>query len=188
MERAMLTIWKVSKGIFSDLTKASRLLVIVVPVAALVVGAIVWARPTVSGDEVAAIAAVPLLISYMMIRGVMWAASRIPDATDEERKAFEQGQKEHPPQLSISGTLAIAFVLGVWWVVTGSLSAVAYWGLGLNVAFSAVVSSIKWTLLVVSTAAVLICLTTLCRTWLLKIAKFSHDVFDDPFSFFHGRA
>lgn len=186
----MLTLWKTSKGIFFDLTRASRLLVIVVPVAVLVVGAIAWARPAISGDELATIAAVPLLISYLMIRGVMWAASRIPEATDEQRKAFEQRQKEHPPQvsISISRTLAIAFVLGMWWVVTGSLSAVAYWGLGLNVAFSAVISSIKWTLLVVSTTAVLICLMTLCKAWLLKIAKFSHDVFDDPFSFFHGRA
>jgi len=125
-----------------------------------------------------------------MVRTIMWLASGIPDATAEDVQAFDERRHQHPPQFSIEipGALVVAFVLGMWWLAAGSLSAGAYWSLGLSRAFAVTVSSLKWTCLVVALAAVVICFITLCESWLLKIAKFFHDAFDDPFSFFHGRA
>jgi hypothetical protein len=186
-----MTSRKIGSRIFSDLLRGSRLALIVIPISIIAVLGVFWANKTASGDEIAATAAVPLLVSYLMIRGIMWAASGIPDLTDEEKKALEQRRASEPaPMLTIdiSAMLAAAFVLGMWWVVAGSISAGVYWALGLNRAFYAAVASVKWTLFVVGGSAVMICLSMLCRAWLVKIARFSHGVFNDPLSFFHGRA
>lgn len=186
----MLTLKRISSEIFSDLTRAVRLLKIVVPASVAVVGAIAFANRTATGDEITATAVVPLIFSYLMVRAIMWLASGIPEATEEEKLAFERHRRQHPPQFSIeiSGILAVAFVLGMWWIVAGGLSAGAYWALGLTRAFSATALSLKWTCLIVASVAVSICLMTLCKSWLLRIAKFFHDTFDDPLSFFHGSA
>src|SRR5882672_7845647 len=121
----MPMIRKINSEVFSDLARGLRLLVIIAPVSVAVVSALALAKPAATGDEIAAIAAVPLLISYLMIRAIMWLASGIPEATEEDRRILEQHRGQHPPQFSIqiSGTLAIPFVLGMWWIVAGGLSA-----------------------------------------------------------------
>jgi hypothetical protein len=183
----MPTMPTVSNGIFSDLTRALRLSVIAVPVSVITVVVVAWANPAATGDEIATIAAVPLLISYLMIRGIMWLDSATPNPTEEEMRAFE---RSHAPAFSVevSATLGLVFVLGMGWVAVGTLSALAYWALGLPHAFAATLSSVKWTLFIAAMAAVIICLMMLCKSWLLKIARASHLLFNDPTSFFHGRA
>jgi len=186
----MLTLKRISKEIFSDLSRGFRLLVIIVPISAAAVCAIAFANPAASGDEIATTAVVPLLVSYLMVRGIMWLASGAAQPSQEEMRAFEEERLRRSPQFSIEipALFVFVFLLGMWWIVAGGLSAGAYWALGLTSAFSTTVSSLKWACSIVALDAVLICLITLCGIWLLKIAKFFHDAFDDPFSFFHGRA
>ena len=86
----MRTIQKIGSGIFSDLLKGSRLALIVIPISIAAVLVVFWANRAASGDEIAATAAVPLLVSYLMIRGIMGVASGIPDLTVEEKMLLER--------------------------------------------------------------------------------------------------
>lgn len=202
----MPTIQRTNSRIYSDLIRGSRLLIIAFPFSVAMVALVMWSDPKASADVIATSAAVPLIVSYLMIRAIMWLASELPELTEEERRRLEEDHKAHAAAIKVewrrrhdekqttaitvttAGLLAVAFVLGVWCVVAGAFSALIYWCIGLTQAVSMALSIINWTLGIVAATAVLLCLIRLCRASLLKIAKISHDLFDDPFSVFHGRA
>jgi len=198
-------IQRISSRIYSDLTRGSRLFLIAFPFSLAMVALVMWSNSKSSTDVIATSAAVPLIVSYLMIRLIMWMASRIPDMTEEEARRFERehemsatamkverqrqsdGQDRTTVTITPSGFLIVAFVLGVWCVVAGTISAGIYWCLGLTQAVLMAITIVKWTLTVVAAAAVILCLISFCRESLLRIAKMSHDIFDDPTSMFHGR-
>jgi hypothetical protein len=203
----MPTILRTSNRIYSELTRGSRIFIIAIPFSVLMVALIAWSDPNASGDLIATSAAVPVMVSYLMIRVIMWLASGLPEPTEEDKRILaEEHRKTHTTAIAIevrsgddgkssarititrSGLLAVAFVLSVWCTIAGSISAGVFWGLGITKATTEAILIVKWILMLVAGSAVLLCLTIFCRAALIKIAKLSHEIFEDPFSMFHGRA
>jgi hypothetical protein len=133
-------------------------------------------------DIITTEAIVPLAVSYLMVRIVMLFASGIQLTNEEGMPDFKLENQYHRPSksLKLSTLLVVAFVVGMWAFVTGSISAGVYWLLGLNEAVGASFFVVKWILRIAATVAVCLCLIEFCKTWLLKIAHAAHRLFDDP--------
>jgi hypothetical protein len=176
-----------------DLTRGAKLLLIALAPAALMFAAVYFSDPRASADVIATEAAVPLVIAYLMIRIIMWLASGLPEPTEAQKLQMESERAEaaNTDRNSVSwamAVLAVVFVVGVWCVVNGFCAALVYRALGLRIAFGEALSVVRWVLIGVGTTAVALCLIQLCKLWLLKIARLSHELFENPFSVFHGRA
>jgi hypothetical protein len=139
-----------------------------------------WLNPQLSADVATATVMVPLLISYAMIRLVMWIASGASEPTEEQKRAIE---RDHNSPVSLVQILTVAFGIGMWILFTTAFSAVVYWSLGMAWSLDLSVKIMRGILYLVAGAAVFLCIRWLCRTVILKIDDIVHAFLTHPIRF-----
>jgi hypothetical protein len=163
----------------NDFKRGGRLLILSFTVSALWVVALFFIEPNVNADEVATAATVPLLISYLMIRGIIWLASGARELSTEEKLEMGKAHKDGR-SVEISAFLGAVFACGMWLFIAGLLSVGVYYLLGMPWAVRATVKLIEDIMALVAFIAVWLCLSRLCRPWMIKMAKFFHALLDRP--------
>jgi len=141
-------------------------------------------NPQMSADEIIGTVAIPLMVSYILVRGAIWVATDIPPMSPEEIASFERLQK-NGRHWAFSAIGVVVFVGGMWIFATAGLSLVAYYLLGLHWAAQAALLTLRLIFWVVAISAVQLCLKWLCKIALVKIAHLSRIIFDLPFP--HGQ-
>lgn len=137
-----------------------------------------------SADEMAVTAAVPLIVSYLMLKAVMWMASGAREMTDDEVRETEKLVNANTGNRTrASDVLGILFLIGVWLGVAGFLSFLTYWGIGLYWAMLGALQLVQAILIITAGSAVLLCLIKLCHPWTIRVARFFFDFLDRPLHF-----
>jgi len=169
----------------SDLQRGGRLAVICLVISIAWVPTIAALAAPVPLGELAATAAIPLIFSYVLIRLIMRFASSPEELTHEQRERFEKESPLSSKKMSIvvvirTLLLAFVFVAGIWIIAVASLSYAAYLALGIAWAARGARETIRITTAIVAITAILICLATLCREWMIKIARLAHEALNHP--------
>jgi hypothetical protein len=156
------------------------------PVAFASVGAIVWLNPKISGDEVAATVAIPLMISYLMVRAIDRLVSELPEVTAEDKERIER-LKEERHTIDIPAILAIPFMVVAWVCVATGLSVGFYRLLGLTWGFSAALVVLKCAVILIGVISVTMCLKWLFRIGIVRTAYFFRSLSHFPMPGSHRR-
>ncbi|MFL6350240.1 MAG: hypothetical protein ACJ74Z_00090 [Bryobacteraceae bacterium] len=162
-----------------NLSRSAKIFLIAFPLAMLFVLICLWIHPTATGDELACVVTVPLIVCYLLVRGVSWLAA----SDTHELAAKEAAEKSHHPSVDESALLTIAaigFVLGLWTITLSLLSFPAYLLLNLGWAARGCLVLIKLSAYLAGSCAGLVTLRLLCREWVLKIARFARSAVNDP--------
>ena len=175
---------------WSDLNRGGRVFLFLLPLSFAGVTLFSIVNPMTSPDVMVTVVAIPLMVSYLMLRLIVLVASGISEPSEAELRAVRAaGQSATTVKLgTLVTTLGIVFFAGMWIAVAGLASALLYAVLDLQTASKFALSLVRWIFLGVAVAAVFICLVSMCRFWLLKIAKVSRDLFNNPSTIVHGRA
>lgn len=163
-----------------DLKRGGRLALISLIVAIAWVPAIAaLARPVAPGD-LAAVAAIPLIVSYVFVRLIaLFVAPE--EMTREQHREMERNDSATSTSDKVGMVFTIGlFVLGLWTIAVASISYVAYAGLGITWAVQGATTTIRVAAGTVAFMSILICLANLGREWMIKIARFAHNVINRP--------
>lgn len=164
----------------NDAARGGRILAITLLVSTIGISWLFWLNPELSGDVATATVMVPLLISYVMIRLVMWIASGASEPTEEQLRAIE---KDHNSPMNLVQILTVAFGVGMWILFTAAFSAAVYWSLGMAWSLDLAVRIIRSIVYLVGGAAVFLCVRWLCRTVILQIDGLVHAFLTQPIRF-----
>jgi len=169
---------QVSQLLIRDYARGLRLLAVVATLCALWVPFFYFlyrgAQPI---DQISPAAAVPMVVSYIMVRAVMRFA-------DEPMSEETQCQKENGELLKQhsfrSHAMATLFVVSLWIMITAVASMGVYWALGMHWAITASWNLVRVIAAVNAGTAVVLCLTPICKPAVVRIAGIFHQVFNHP--------
>lgn len=164
-----------------DASRVARIFALTLPIGALFVTAVALANRQLSIDEIAASVAVPLMVSYLLVRAIIWLVADVPERTPEEIKQLEAAHTDcQSIAVAIPTAVVVVFVVGIWASITASISLGFYAVLGLSWAFAAALSLLKVVFFIVAVSAISICLVSFCNPWIIKLARFFRVVFHFP--------
>jgi hypothetical protein len=166
----------------TDGRRAVRIALIALGVSLLWVPALWMAAGEKPVGEMAAVAAIPLIVSYVLLRAI----GQFVSVSERDRAESEDGVKVvvHGGLALLFGLAALIFVFGVWTFAISGLSLLAYEALGIEWAANGAGVVILLTLRVVAGIAITICTLILCKEWIGRIAKVSHEIVNHPIN--HG--
>jgi hypothetical protein len=134
--------------------------------------------------EMAATAAIPLIVSYLLLRTIGHFASDSQGHTQQRRES-----EAVKVEVRTTGAIALVFIaaacifiLGVWIISVAGASFLAYTALDIHWAASGSVAVILTTLRVVAVTAITISALALCRESITRIARVSHEIVNHPIS------
>jgi hypothetical protein len=152
-------------------SRVLRVSVLCLPVALVSIAIILWLNSKVSVDELSVIVAIPVMISYLMVRGIDRLFSDVPEMTLEQQERVRRMEQDGSV-IAVPPVIGIIFIAGAWVCVATGLSIGFYKLLGLSWGFSAALSVLKFALLLIAGISVTVCLKCLLRSWLVKTAQF----------------
>jgi hypothetical protein len=170
-------MWDQTQSQFKrDIRRGGRLALFCAAISFVWVPAIAWFAAPVQPGDLAAVAAIPLIFSYVLVRLVMRIASGLSEGP---AKNDEPSSKEIAIALG-EVFLVVLFVVGIWVTLVAALSYVAYLWLGIQWAARGAKQTVQITAAIVAVSAVIICLVSVCRRWIIKIAVLGHEVLNRP--------
>jgi hypothetical protein len=168
-----------------DASRAVKVFVLCLPVALASVAIIVLLNPKIGVDEVAATVAIPLMVSYLMVRMIDWLVSDMPGMTPAEKEQFKRLEEAHSV-VSVPPLLAISFIVGAWLCIATGVSLGFYKLLDLSWGFSAAISVLRIAFFLVAAISVAVCIKWLFRIWIVRTAQFLRSLFHFPVFVHHS--